>query len=75
MKYDVHIYAIVRVSVPGIEADSPRQAAILAENRTDLNVEFRNGEYAEDIDCFLVDELDSDGNVVKTAPLDKDFAV
>jgi len=99
MKYDVHIYPIFRVKVSGIEANSPAEAAKIAEERCDFH-EF-NGtqefaainpptqkpdglliaqnmvlDYAEDIDSFLVDEVEQHGdkvNVVKSFDLNNDF--
>lgn len=56
-KYDVHIYAIARLKVAGIEADSPQDAVRKAEQQVDLYHAIANGEaeYAEDIEGFLVD--------------------
>lgn len=59
-KHDVHIYAIVRVKVSGINAKNPAEAIKKAEASVDLHALFKNGdtqEFAEDIDCFLVDEV------------------
>ena len=62
-KYDVHIYAIARLKVAGVEADSPQDAVRKAEQRVDLHQAIANGEaeYADDIDGFLVDALDEAG--------------
>ena len=63
MKYEVHIYAIVRVKVVDVEAESQQEAIRNAEARCDLYALFQqndrepNTEYAEDIDGFLVDEV------------------
>ena len=65
MKYTVHIYAIVRVEVPEIEAETQQQALTRAQKQVDLYDLFRrcdvpNGveciEYADEISHFLVDE-------------------
>jgi hypothetical protein len=60
MKYDVHIYATVRVKVCGVEANSQKEAIKKAEAQTDLYEtlgESGHGtEYAEEITGFLVDE-------------------
>jgi hypothetical protein len=76
--YDVHIYAIVRVKVSGVEADSPENAARKAEEAVDLHELSRcriqgaaEVEYAEDIQDFLIDVLDREGNRVGEVRLDK----
>jgi len=60
MKYDVHIYATVRVKVCGVEADSQAEAIKKAEAQTDLYDTLgepgHGTEYAEEITGFLVDE-------------------
>jgi len=59
-KHNVHIYAIVRVKVCDIEAESHADAIQKAEVLVDLNALFNKGadqEFADDIDCFLVDEI------------------
>ena len=69
-KYRVHIYAIVRVPVD-VEAESPEKAVELADQATNLHEAFRQGEYADDIDGFLVDELGPQGIVVSSQAYDK----
>jgi len=67
LKYDVHIYAIVRVKVPGVEASDPREAAKTAMDNTDLDAMFAGSkklEYAGAIQDFLVDKFDENGNRV-----------
>ena len=61
-KYRVHIYALVRVPVD-LEAPTPIEAARKAENETDLYsaVKRQHIEYAEDVESYLVDELNDDG--------------
>jgi hypothetical protein len=59
MKYDVHIYATVRVKVCGVEANSQAEAMKKAEEQTDLYETIGNcpgTDYAEEITGFLVDE-------------------
>jgi len=60
MKYDVHIYPIVRIVVKGVEAESQEEAIKKAEAETDLHalLDRPSMEYAEDIDSFHVDEED-----------------
>ena len=56
-RYRVHIYPVVRVAVE-VEANSQQEAITKATDETDLYTAIRNGEYAEDIDAYLVDECD-----------------
>jgi hypothetical protein len=67
MKYDVYIYAIVRVKAAGVEASTQRQAIDKAEKSIDLHALFNprryflfsgveTVEYADDIDGYLVEE-------------------
>lgn len=70
MKYDVHIYAVVRVKVTGIEAESQTDAIPKAEEAVDLYRLFdRNThlpeavahvEYADENSYFLVDNQDDE---------------
>lgn len=58
--HNVHIYAIVRVTVANVEAESHPEAIVKAEGMVNLHSLFDKGpgqEFAEDIDCFLVDEV------------------
>jgi hypothetical protein len=71
-KHDVHIYCIVRVKVPGVEADTPGEAAQKAEKATDLDYAFRDAEFAGDITGFLVDTLDENGERIKETDLKPD---
>jgi hypothetical protein len=61
--YDVHIYAIVRVKVACVEADSPQAAAHQTESSVDLHglVVAGRAEYADDVEGLLVDALDEAG--------------
>lgn len=56
-KYDVHLYAVVRVKVSGVEACSMENAIEKAEGATPLHQMFDRGdmEYAEEITHYLVD--------------------
>lgn len=60
MKYNVHIYPIVRIEVKGVEAENQEEAIKKAEAETDLHaaLDRPSVEYAEDIDSFHVDEQD-----------------
>ena len=62
-RFDVHIYAIARLKVAGILADSPEDAARQAEHCVDLRQAIARGEaeYAEAIEELLVDRLDESG--------------
>ncbi|MDO9333427.1 MAG: hypothetical protein Q7T57_02755 [Dehalococcoidales bacterium] len=75
MKYTVHIFPIVRVAVK-VEADSQEEAMKKAEEQTDFHALFGASgvaEYAEDIDCFHVDE-ENDPEYTKSTWYDKDYA-
>lgn len=72
-KYDVHIYAIVRVKVAGVEASSPAEAASHAESNTDLYTGFKDGEYVDQIDGFLVDTLNAAGKIIAETSLDAKY--
>lgn len=66
-RYDVHLYPVVRVKVPDIEADSHREAVKRARNRVDLDrqlsltihdgIHVLDIEYAEDLAYYLIDEV------------------
>jgi len=57
MKYKVHIYAVIRLPLE-VEAES-QEEAINKTDEFDLHhmIDNERFEYAEDIDCFLVDEV------------------
>ena len=62
-KFEVHVYAIVRVKVENVEANTAQEATGKAEESLDLNEMFNgipNAEYADDVDGFLVDEVGDD---------------
>jgi hypothetical protein len=56
-KYDVHMYAVVRIKLESIEAESQLAAIAKAEEkRCDIDHLLRSGEFAKEIQCYLVDE-------------------
>ncbi|MBZ5499059.1 MAG: hypothetical protein LAP85_21890 [Acidobacteriia bacterium] len=66
MRYNVHIFAVVRVKVPDVEAVSHQDAIKKAVESTDLNEVFdrvspvpgvEHTEYGEEISHYLVDEV------------------
>ena len=65
MKYDVHIFAVVRVKVAGIDAESQIEAIHNAEGSVDLytlfskpgSVSVEITEFADGISHYLVDEV------------------
>lgn len=62
--HNVHIYAVVRVEVRNIEATDDQAAIRLAVQKANLHSRLSRGndqEYAELIDCFLVDGHGMDG--------------
>jgi hypothetical protein len=73
-KYQVHVYPVVRVLVPDIEADSPEEGCQKAEQALDFNNLFSQPgiEYADDIDGFLVDE-DGDTEHHRSASYDANY--
>lgn len=73
MRYRVHIYAVARVPVE-VDADSPVEAVKKAESLVDLYscLSSRDCEFAEEVVDYLVDELDEQGNFVKSAFLNAD---
>ena len=56
-RFDVHLFPVVRLRVPGVEAESPQAAIEKALEQTDLHSRFAgdDGEYAEELSHFLVD--------------------
>lgn len=63
-KFRVHLYPVVRVVVDDVEAENQVEAIKKAEAILDLHSLLSIpdvGEYADDIDCFLVDEIGDDG--------------
>lgn len=60
MKYDVHLFPIVRVKVHGVEAGSQEEAIKKAEESTDFDDLFNKApdiEYAEEVAYYLIDEV------------------
>lgn len=68
----VHFYATMRLRVVIPDAISDAEAIAKAESCTDLNYALRNGEYADEISGYLVDELDLSGDIVSEAFYDRD---
>ena len=62
-RFDVHVYAIARLKVAGVEAASPHDAVWKAEHLVDLHQAIAAGEaeYADEIEGFLVNALDEAG--------------
>ena len=58
MLYNVHVYPIVHVKVCGVEAESQEEAMKKVDATADFHslLDRDDIEYAEDVDCFLVDE-------------------
>lgn len=58
MKYNVHLYAVVRVKIEDIEAGSQTEAIEKAEERfyADPDQLIRVAEYADEVEAALVDE-------------------
>lgn len=66
-RFDVHVYAIARLKVAGVEASSPDDAVRKAEHLVDLHQAIAAGEaeYADEIEGFLVDALDDAGDRIE----------
>ena len=66
-KYDVHIYAVARLKVANVAADSSQDAVRNAEQIVDLHQALAAGEaeYADEIEGFLVDVLDETGRRIE----------
>jgi hypothetical protein len=74
MKFDVHIYVLIRVPVKGVEADDAISAAKRAEAETNLEQFVTNGaDITDSIESFLVDTLDEEGKLASELDLDADF--
>ena len=80
MKYNVHVYLVVRVLVPDVEADSQAEACEKAEEAWDWVHLLRSYgddfgpevEYADEITGFLVDE-DGDTEHQRSASYDANY--
>ena len=61
-QFDVHVFAVVRLKVAGVEATSHRKAIETALSKTDLSDCFAGpeSEYAEELSHFLVDVVCDD---------------
>lgn len=74
MKYDVHLFTIVRVKVSGVEADSHSEAAKKAAEQTDMDALFNSDttEWSEEHSHALVDVV-GDTTYEKSRWLNKDL--
>jgi len=63
-KYNVHCFAVVRVTIKDVEANSPAEAAQKIDEQTDFNDIFdnmgENIEFAEEVNEFCVDTVGDD---------------
>jgi len=79
MKYDVHLFTVVRVKVCGVEADSHSEAAKKADEQVDMNALFNDTnqnvttEWAEEHSHALVDVV-GDKEYSKSRWLSKDLS-
>jgi hypothetical protein len=79
-KYHVHVYAVVRVLIPNIAADSQVEAIKKAEELVDLDKLFAGlggphvayMEYADEMDGYLVDE-EGDMEYTKSTYYDNEY--
>ena len=73
-KYDVHIYAVVRVPIRGVDAKSPEEAVKKVDEEVNLHEILDRGivEYAEDVTEYLVDEVELNGDIKRSFKLNKD---
>lgn len=65
-KFDVHVYPVVRISVRGVEAETPQKAARQILLSLDVPAEIAAGNIvdAESIDSIYTDLLDAHGDFV-----------
>jgi hypothetical protein len=75
VKYTVWVYPVVRVKFADVEADSQEEAMKKVDEIADFHALLdRDGvEYAEDVDCFHVDE-DNDPEYERSRWYDKHYA-
>ena len=71
----VHIYATMRVRVEVDDSTSNEDAIAKAEARTDLERDLHDGEFADEISGFMVDEVDAEGGIVTDTLYDRDSVV
>jgi len=59
MTYDVHIFAVIRIKVGGIQADNQKEAIRQALQSVHLHAQFdgANTAYADEISSYMVDEV------------------
>ena len=76
MKADVHIFALVRVTVQGVRAATPVEAAKQAQAQTNLRRFFQrlgpNVGFA-DVENYRVDTVDDEGHTTDVIILDGEF--
>ena len=69
-KYNVHAYAVIRIKVPGIEADNMKEAIEKSDKVTESilgNLYLIYGyetESAEEVTGYVVDPLDADNEII-----------
>lgn len=75
MKFDVHLYAVVQVKVPGVEANSPEEAGKFADERTDLRLAYKDGKFCgpTTVPMCKVETLDATGKVVTETMLNDNY--
>jgi hypothetical protein len=75
VKYTVWVFPIVRVKVPDVEASSQEEAMKKVDESTDFHalLDRENIEFAEEIDCFHVDE-DNDPEYERSQWYDADYS-
>ena len=73
-RYVVHVYAVVRVPIKGVNAESPEEAVKKVDEEINLHEILDKGEveYAEDVTEYLVDEVGDDGDIKRSFWLDRD---
>ena len=73
-RYVVHVYAVIRVPIKGVNAESPEEAVKKVDEEINLHEILDKGEveYAEDVTEYLVDEVGDDGDIKRSFWLDRD---
>lgn len=65
MKFNVHLYPVVRVSIK-VEANSPEEAAKIANKEIDYESAIKAGDFTDSVDGAVVDTLDAFDKVVSS---------
>jgi len=75
MKYTVWVFPLVRVKVADVEATSQEEAMKKVDESTDFHalLDRENIEFAEEIDCFHVDE-ENDPEYERSCWYDSDYS-